>query len=133
MPLKSMSLLTGATITPSGGTAKVFADDGLTVNNGVHLVVPATADYRVRENVTFKYKAPTLLSDGTYTRDKKEITFVIPMLLASGAVVFNVFRISREVHPEFSAANATDFNKLASQMLAGDSDTDNFWATGSMA
>lgn len=133
MSLKNMSLLTGATITPSAGTAKVFADDGITVTNGVHLVVPATVDYRVRESATFKYKSPTLLADGTYTRDKKEITFVIPMLLASGKVSFNTFRISREVHPEFSAANATDFNKLACQMLAGDSDTDAFWATGSMA
>jgi len=133
MTLRAMSLLTGATITPSGGTAKVFADDGVTVQNGVHLVVPATTDYRVRENVTFKYKPPTLLNTGVYTRDKKEITFVIPMLLASGLVSFNVFRISREVHPEFSAANATDFNKLACQMLAGDSDTDAFWATGSTA
>lgn len=134
MPLKSMSLLTGATITPSGGTAKVFADDGLTVNNGVHLVVPATTDYRVRENATFKYKSPTLLADGSYTRDKKEITFVIPMILAvSGKITFNVWRLSREVHPELSAASASDGNKLVSQMLAGDSDTDAFWATGSMA
>lgn len=132
MGLKNMSILTGATITPSGGTAFVFADDGVTVPNGVHLSVPATADYRVRENATFKFKPPTLLSDGTYTRDKKEFTFVIPMILASGKVVFNVFRVSREVHPEFSAANCTNFNKLCSQMIAGDADTDGFWGNGSL-
>lgn len=130
MGLKNMSILTGATITPSGGTAKVFADNGVTIPNGVQLVVPATADYRVRETATFKYKAPTL-NDGVYSRDKKEISFTIPQILASGAVVFNVIRISREVHPELSAANASDFNKMACQLLAGDSDTDGFWATGS--
>jgi len=133
MGLKNMSILSGATITPSGGTAMVFADDGTTVQNGVRLVVPATADYRVRESATFKYKAPTLLGDGTYAKDKKEFTLVIPMILASGKIVYNVIRVSRELHPEFSAANATNFNKLASQMLAGDSDTDGFWSTGSMS
>jgi hypothetical protein len=132
MGLKNMSILTGATITPSGGSALVFADDGTTVTNGVKLVVPATSDYRVRENATFKFKAPSLLADGTYTKDKKEITFVIPMLLASGKVSFNVFRISREVHPEFSAENCTNFNNMASQLLAGDADTENFWAAGSL-
>lgn len=133
MGLKNMSILTGATITPSGGSAMVFQDDGVFVQNGVHLVVPATADYRVRESATFKYKPPTLQADQTYLRDKKEVSLTIPMILASGKIAFNVVRIIREVHPEFSAANATNLNKLASQLLAGDSDTDGFWGAGSLS
>jgi hypothetical protein len=52
--------------------------------------------------------------------------------LASGKVVFNVIRIEREVHPEFSAANATDLNKVGAQLLF-DTDMDNFWAAGSLS
>lgn len=133
MGLKNMSLLTGATISATGGTAFVFADDGVTVQNGVHLVVPATSDYRVRESATFKFKPPALLGDGTYTRDKKEITYVVPIILASGKISFQTMRVIRELHPEFSAANATNMNKLVAQMLAGDSDTDNFWSAGSLS
>jgi len=41
MGLKNMSIATGATISVTGGTAVVFADDGVTIPNGIHLVVPA--------------------------------------------------------------------------------------------
>jgi len=53
------------------------------------------------------------------------------MTLASGKVVNNVLRVEREVHPEYSAANATDLNKLAAQLLV-DTDADNFWSAGSL-
>jgi len=132
MGLKNMSINTGTTLSATGGTAKVFADDGVTIQNGVHCTVPATADYRVRESATWKYKPPTLLPTGVYTRDKKSVSLNIPQILASGAIVNNVIRIEREVHPEMSAANATDLNKLAAQLLF-DSDADNFWAAGSLS
>lgn len=132
MGLKNMSLLSGAAVAATGGTAFVFADDGVTIPNGVHLIVPATADYRVRESVTAKYRPPSLQSDGSYTRDKKSVSFTVPQLLASGKVVNNVIRIEREVHPELAAAAAVEINKKASQFLF-DADTDAFWATGSVA
>lgn len=132
MGIRTMSLLSGATISATGGTALVFTDDGTTVQNGVHLVVPATTDYRVRESATWKYRAPTINNDGSYTRDKKSVSYNVPQILASGAIVNNVIRIEREVHPELSAANATALNKIAAQLLT-DADTDNFWAAGSLS
>lgn len=132
MGIKNMSLLTGTAISATGGTAFVFADDGVTIQNGVHLVVPATVDYRVRESATLKFKPPSLDTLGVYSRDKKSVSFTVPMILASGKVVNNVIRIEREVHPEFSAANCVEMNKKASQLLF-DTDTDSFWAAGSMA
>lgn len=132
MGLKNLSILTGATLSATGGTAKVFADDGVTIQNGVHTMVPATADYRVRESATYKFRPPQLLVDGTYTRDKKGVSLNIPYILASGKVVNNVIRIEREVHPEWAAANAVDLNKMAAQLLF-DSDTDSFWSAGSLS
>lgn len=132
MSLKNASLLTGATVSATGGTALVFADDGVTVPNGVHLVVPATADYRVRQNATCKFRPPALLADGSYTRDKKSVSYTVPQILASGKVVNNVIRVEREVHPELGASAATDMNRIAAQFLF-DSDTDNFWSAGSVS
>lgn len=132
MGIKSMTLKTGATMAPTGGTDIVFADDGQTIQNGVHLVVPATTDYRVRQSSTAKYRAPSLAADGTYNKDKKSMTYVVPFVTAAGKVVFNTIRVEREVHPEFSAANALDLNIIGSQMLT-DSDCTAFWASGSLS
>jgi hypothetical protein len=133
MGLKSMSLAAGATVSASGGTALAFADDGVSVSNGIHLIVPADADYQTRRQVTVKYRPPTLdVKTGAYGKDKKSICLALPIVLTDGKVVFNTIRIEREVHPSLSAANCVELNKLGAQLLT-DSDTDAFWATGSLS
>mgnify|MGYP001044949542 CR=1 FL=1 len=133
MGLKNMSLLASATVSATGGSALVFSDDGVTINNGVHLVVPADADYQTRRQVTAKYKQPTLdPKTSTYSKDKKSISFTKPMVLSTGVVVFNVIRVEREVHPSLSAAEAAEMNKIGAQLLV-DGDTDGFWGSGSLS
>ena len=133
MSLKNMTLSSGATIAASGGTALTFADDGVSVANGVHLVVPQDTDYQTRRQATVKYRPPVLNAQTQqYGKDKKSISFVRPILLADGSVVFNTLRIEREVHPSLSAAECTELNKIGSQLLT-DSDLDNFWAVGSLS
>lgn len=130
MGMKNMSLLSGATLAATGGTALAFASNGITVSNGVQLVVPADTSYVTRRSITAKFRPPVVGRDGVLSRDKKDISLNKPLTLASGKVVNNVIRISREIHPELSAAEATELNKLAAQLLF-DTDTDGFWATGS--
>lgn len=132
MALKNLSILTGATIAATGGSAKSFVDDGVSVPNGVHIVCPATVDARVRENATFKFRPAALQSDGTYSRRKDSISYTIPQVLASGKIVNNTVRIERDIHPELPAASAADLNKQAAQLLV-DTDCDNFWAVGSLS
>lgn len=133
MGLKNMSLLSGTTVSSSGGTALVFAEDGVTVANGVHLMVPADADYQTRRQVTVKNRPPTLNpTTGVYGKDKKSISLALPQTLADGKVVFNTIRIEREVHPLLAAASALELNKLGAQLLS-DSDTADFWANGSLS
>jgi hypothetical protein len=133
MGLKNLSIQKGATgLTVTAGTAFVFSDDGVTIPNGVHLTVPATADFRLRESVTARYRPSTLSVTGEYSKDKKSVSFTTPKLLANGKYVNNVIRIEREVHPEMSAADAVDLNRMAAQLLF-DTDTDNFWAAGSLS
>lgn len=133
MGLKTMSLLTGAAVAASGGSALVFADDGVTIQNGLHLIVPADADYQTRRQLTAKYRPPTLdPKTGVYGKDKKSISLALPIVLPSGQVVFNTIRIEREVHPSLSAANAFELCKLGAQLLT-DSDVEAFWASGSLS
>lgn len=133
MGLKTMSLLAGATVAASGGTALAFADDGVAVTNGIHLIVPGDTDYQTRRSATVKYRPPTLdAKTGAYGKDKKSICLAKPVVLSSGAVVFNTIRIEREVHPSLSAADALELNKLGAQLLT-DSDSADFWANGSMS
>lgn len=133
MGLKNMSLIASGTIAVSGGTAQVFADNGVTIANGIQLVVPADTDYQVRRVATVKYRPPTLdPKTGSYGKDKKSISYVVPIVLTDGRVVFNTIRIEREVHPSLAAASCTELNKIGAQLLI-DSDTDGFWATGSLS
>jgi len=134
MGLRTMSLLQGATsVAASGGSALVFADDGQTITNGVHLVIPSDSDYQTRRQATVKYRPPTLTaSTGVYSKDKKSVSYTIPQVLSSGQVVFNTIRVEREVHPSCTPANATELNRIGAQLLT-DSDTDAFWSAGSLS
>lgn len=133
MGLKNMSLLAGATVSASGGTAQAFADDGVTITNGVHLIVPADTDYQTRRQATVKYRPPTYNSTtGAYSKDKKSISYAKPIVLSDGTVSFCTIRIEREVHPQLAAADATELNKIGAQLLV-DTDLDAFWATGSLS
>jgi len=133
MGLKTMSLLANGTITPSGGTALAFSDDGVSIQNGLHLIVPADADYQTRRQVTVKYRQPSLdPKTNVYSKDKKSICLALPMVLSTGSVVFNTIRIEREVHPSLSAANALELNNLGAQLLV-DNDVVAFWANGSLS
>lgn len=130
MGLKNMSLLASATVAATGGTAQVFAENGVTIANGVQLIVPADTDYQTRRSVTAKVRQPTINSKtGVYGKDKKSVSYTKPLVLTDGTVVFNVIRIEREVHPSLSAADCVELNKIGAQLLV-DSDTDAFWATG---
>lgn len=133
MGLKTMSLLSGATVSVTGGSAVAFSDDGVSIQNGLHLVVPGDTDYQTRRQATVKYRPPTLdAKTGVYGKDKKTISFVVPQVLASGQVVFNTIRIEREVHPSALAATVTDLNKIGAQLLV-DPDLDAFWAAGALS
>lgn len=127
--IQTMTVKTGATMAPTGGTDLVFAPDGITVQNGVHCVVPAVTSYAVRPSMTAKYRPPSLNSDGSYSKDKKSVVYTIPFTLASGEISFQLIRIERECHPEYSAAAALDLNVVGSQLLT-DSEAASFWAVG---
>lgn len=132
MSIKSITLAVGATsITVVGGTATLFKEDDVQVNNGVHVSDPATS-YLTRPNIAFRSRPAALLSDGTWSKAKRMVTVVQPKTLASGATTFNVGRFDIEAHPECTNAEVIALVILAAQAYL-DSEASDFTTAGSLA
>lgn len=134
MTLQAGTVKDGASaLTPTGGSDMSFTPDGQTVANGIHLANAAQTDFRVRENLTFKSKVPSLnAATGVYSKGKQSLTYVEPKILADGSTVFNLIRIEVEVHPEATAAEALNLRMMGGQFIS-DADYNAFWTTGSLA
>jgi hypothetical protein len=133
MSIKDCSLNNDVTaLTPVGGVALPFEEDGQEVKSGIHLHAPSITDFRVRPNITVKNRNPVLLADGTYTKAKRWMTVVIPKELTSGKITFNLVRIEIEVHPESTVAETDNIAFLGAQ-LCSDADFQTFIRTGSLA
>lgn len=133
MPISGATVMAGATgITVTAGTSKTYSPNGVVVPSGIQIADTAETDYRIRKNMTFKNRQPTLDSLGVYSKDKKGATYVQPKILASGKTVFNLIRVEREVHPESTAAEALELNYIAAQLVS-DPDFASLWSVGSLS
>lgn len=132
MGLQNASILAGATISAAGGTAQNFTPDGQTVANGVHLIDASVADFRTRPTMTVKTTPPTVLPDGSMTKDKRVVTYVEPFINTKGVIEYDYIRIERRMSPESSAAKGTGLLVKGAQICT-DTDFANMWALGSLA
>lgn len=133
MGINTLSLMKHATGgTTTGGTAMALSSDGQEVKNGVHVADMSETNFIVRTNVTLKTRNPQRLSDGSYSKAKRYGTLVVPKILVSGEVSFNLIRIEIEAHPETTDAELTNLHMLGAQFFT-DSDLTAFLKTGSLA
>jgi len=137
MSLIDLSILAGATVAATGGTAVNYEPDGKDIPNGLHLINTAVSDFTTRPQLTARSKDPSRVigANGAfvgYGKDKRSVVLVEPFLAANGTLHFNLIRLEREVHPELSAASALDLLNKGAQLLTS-TDTSGFWATGSTA
>lgn len=134
MSLKNMTLIDAvATHSFTGGTPHGYVEDGIQIASGVHLINPDDTDYKTRRQVTAKVRQSTYNpKTGTYSKDKKSISYVVPQVLANGQTVFNTVRIEREIHPDCADATAMDMLTIAAQLCIS-SDVGNFWSVGSLS
>jgi hypothetical protein len=133
MSIATLSLqknATGATIT--GGTAMSLSRDGVEVKNGVHVADMSEGNFIIRPNATFRTRVPVKQSDGTYSKEKRFCTIVVPKVLADGTVVYNLRRLEDETHPETTAAERLNLDMLAAQYYT-DPDLADFRGYGSLA
>lgn len=131
MGIQNMTLLSGATVSATGGTTVNFAPDGVSVPNGVHVADSANADFKTRANVTLRTRNPQLVN-GVFTKNKRWVTYVAPQVLSSGDIVFNLVRVEVEFHPDLAAADLTEMLKRGAQVMI-DSDLATFWSMGSLS
>lgn len=133
MGVQNATIKAGATsLSVTGGTDMTYTPDGTVVEGGIHIANAAQSDFRIRENITLKNKQPALQPDGSYSKAKRSVVAVFPMLTASGKTVFNLFRGELEVHPEASVAVASNIQLQGAQIMS-DPDFASFWSTGSLA
>lgn len=120
MSLSGISLSTGATITPSGGTAFVLNTDGKNVSNGIHLIESAAASYLLMKSATFAVRRAALQKNGDYSKRIGSFSVVIPASYTLNGVTqttYSVVRGSVEVHPAIDAAGILDIRKIGAQVL----------------
>jgi hypothetical protein len=132
MSLKGAIIQETGTVATTGGTPITYSEGGKVVSGGVQLQNNAIGDFRVRPTIIARYREPKLQSDGTYSKGKHSLVFKFPKILESGATVFNIMRLEREVHPESSTAEALELNIQGAQAQV-DADFTQFWAVGSLS
>lgn len=133
MGLQNATVLDGATISATGGSAKTLSVDGIPVTNGIHLSDFSVADLRTRPNVTAKNRpAAYNKSTAKWTKGKREIVLTFPKILADGSIDYPLVRIDIEDHPECTDAELTKMFVWASQVFS-DPDFTNFIKYGSLA
>lgn len=131
MAIKSMTLLKGATITPTGGTAQTFVPDGVEVPGGVHVADGGQPDFRLREHTTYRTRNPRLVN-GKYVKAKRWISHVIPCTGEDGNIDFVVIRNEIEFPPHFTAADLVDARKKGAQLYI-DADLDSYYSIGDLS
>lgn len=131
MPISGATLLSGATLSATGGTAKTFSTVGETIANGKKVTDLSVADARVRPTVTCINRPSSLSALGVYSKAKRTIKLVIPRVNTAGVVQFPLLEIRLEDYPEMSAAEVTALVNYGAQLLF-DADFANFIANGAL-
>lgn len=133
MGISTLQLMKNATsATVVGGTAADYKIDGVEIKNGVHLVDVSEPDFTIRPSVTLSTRPPSRLPDGSFTKDKRKMSVVVPKDLdGAGNIVYNLGRIEIEAHPKTTPAEILNIYMLLVQMCfdADLSDYRDFGAT----
>lgn len=115
----SINLTDGGTTTTAGGTSQSFDRTNNPVNNGYEYADVSEADFFAREKLVIVTRQPQLQSDGTYSKAKSSIRFVVPITKADGSIAYNVGRHEVEYDPESSAAQVAELREMCAQMAIG--------------
>lgn len=133
MPVDNAALMTGATgATITGGSALTFTEDGVEIKNGKHVAAATISDFRLRPNISVRTRQSVQQSDGTWSKEKRWMTYVQPRLLDTGEYGYELVRIEVENYPDASPAEKLELYMMGAQLLTDD-DFASFRSTGSVA
>lgn len=126
----SISLNENGAYAPSGGTAIGFTATGTTVTGGREYINTAETDFFARESLTITYRAPSVQTDGSFSKGKYTAKVQRPRRDATtGVVTYNLIRIELEVDPIAGTTEGDNLRSLASSVLS-DAELTDFWRTG---
>lgn len=133
MSLNSIGLLAGATLAASSGTAFTLTPMADNTLGGFRVADASVADFRLRPTATFKASIPAFQRDGSFSKDRRNVSFATPLFdSVSGEYQNGVIRVER-IAPAFAtAAQLLHLNYVAAQLLF-DADAVAFWAAGTYA
>lgn len=127
----SINLLDGGTTSTAGGAAQTFTRTSTPVNNGYEYADVSEADHLARQKVIVTARNPVQQPDGTWSKHKVKLQFVLPITLADGTVSYCVSRSEIEYHPEATAANVTELREMNAQLNC-DADFDDTIVAGTL-
>lgn len=133
MSIASLSLLEGATITPSGGTALAF-NASVPYNGSVKAYCTTDTDLRSRRTIDFSVKEPKVSPSAPagYTQARANTFIRAPLALDNGSSTTNTVSIGFSFDPETTQAEVLELRKLAVLAII-DSDLDGFYNNLSLA
>lgn len=133
MSLENLTLMTGASgMSVTGGDALSFGPSSDAIKNGIRVVDTGTTNLKEQADVTLTHKRPVLQSDGSYSKERWNVTIRVPKEMADGTVKVRKVNISVEDIVEASSAERLDLRLLAAQMFT-DSDVANYYSHGSLS
>jgi hypothetical protein len=123
-----MSLLEGATITPTGGTALTVKASTNPQGTSIKAYVNEDEDLRTRRTMEFSVSEPKVnaASPNGYTLARNSIFAKIPFTLDNGLVTTHTIQIKMARDAEASSAEILEMRKLGAQLLI-DGDLDDFY------
>lgn len=126
MSVLNASVLSGATWTPTGGSALVFAPDGRSVQGGVSLVVPADTNLVLRRSLEVRTILPAYpASPNAFARmGKCTMLYRVPFVATDGKLYSQPVRIEASFHPDYTNKGNRMNEAIA---LLADSDFSDFW------
>lgn len=107
MALRNATILTGSTISATGGTSSTLKTTGVSIPGGVQVCDFSVTDMRLRPTITFKSRPAQLQRDGSWSKQKVDYTIRHPKLIADGTTVINFASGTTSVHPETTDAELT--------------------------
>jgi len=122
MSLSNASVLSGATMAPSGGSAITFSSSG--ISNGANMIYcTSDTDLRTRRTMVASVKdpKPSTGAPNNSTQARATIVFKSPLELDNGNVTVNTVRVEVAYDPETTSAELDELLVIGSQIL-NDSD-----------
>lgn len=112
----SITLKDGGVTTTAGGTDQTFDRTNTQVTNGNEYADVSESDFFSRQKVYLTTRQPSLQGDGSWSKQKTSLRFVMPKILADGSVTYNLGRVECEVHPESTAAELGEIREMCAQL-----------------